>query len=149
MAARLLMITVQEFKRLVAKGHIAKFVKDRYRTVEAVQGYVRYLKASHTEAGKTVAEAARHIDMGTRRFYELLDDGVMTPAQGYDLEQVRRTYIRRLRKVAAGRGADPALDLGIERARTGFDIDGFEIKVRQDLGAKAIDYRGLYKNPGA
>lgn len=31
--------------------------------------------------------------------------------------------------------------------RTGFDVDGIEIKVREDVGAKAIDWRGFYKNP--
>ena len=30
-----------------------------------------------------------------------------------------------------------------------FDVDGVEIKCRLDFGAKAIDWRGLYKNPGA
>lgn len=33
--------------------------------------------------------------------------------------------------------------------RVGFDVDGLEIKARHDFAAKAIDYRGLYKNPGA
>ena len=32
--------------------------------------------------------------------------------------------------------------------RNGFDIDGVEIKCRLDFGAKAIDWRGLYKNAG-
>jgi hypothetical protein len=32
--------------------------------------------------------------------------------------------------------------------RNGFDVDGVEIKARLDFGAKAIDWRGLYKNPG-
>lgn len=31
----------------------------------------------------------------------------------------------------------------------GFDIDGMKIKARLDFAAKATDYRGLYKNPGA
>jgi hypothetical protein len=30
----------------------------------------------------------------------------------------------------------------------GFNIDGVEIRARLDFGAKAIDWRGLYKNPG-
>jgi len=34
-------------------------------------------------------------------------------------------------------------------SRNGFDVDGVEIKCRLDFGAKAIDWRGLYKNPGA
>ena len=32
--------------------------------------------------------------------------------------------------------------------REGFNVDGIEIKARHDFAAKAIDYRGLYKNPG-
>lgn len=33
--------------------------------------------------------------------------------------------------------------------KQGFDIDGIAIKARHDFSAKAIDYRGLYKNAGA
>ena len=33
--------------------------------------------------------------------------------------------------------------------RTGFKVDGLEIKARHDFAAKAIDWRGLYRNPGA
>lgn len=33
--------------------------------------------------------------------------------------------------------------------RQGFDTDGMEIKARLDFAAKAIDFRGLYKNVGA
>lgn len=33
--------------------------------------------------------------------------------------------------------------------RMGFEVDGIEIKARHDFAAKAIDWRGLYKNPGA
>ena len=33
--------------------------------------------------------------------------------------------------------------------RMGFEVDGLEIKARHDFAAKAIDWRGLYKNPGA
>ena len=33
--------------------------------------------------------------------------------------------------------------------RNGFDVDGMEIKARLDFAAKAIDFRGLYKNVGA
>lgn len=34
-------------------------------------------------------------------------------------------------------------------SRIGFDIDGVELKVSMDMAAKALDWRGLYKNPGA
>jgi phage major head subunit gpT-like protein len=33
--------------------------------------------------------------------------------------------------------------------RTGFDVDGVEVKVRMDVGAKALDWRNVYKNAGA
>lgn len=33
--------------------------------------------------------------------------------------------------------------------RAGFDIDGVEIKARLDVGAKVLEHRNLYKNPGA
>lgn len=32
--------------------------------------------------------------------------------------------------------------------RVGFEVDGIEYKARLDFGVKAIDYRGLYQNPG-
>lgn len=32
--------------------------------------------------------------------------------------------------------------------RWGFEVDGLEVKVRMVFAAKAIDWRGLYKNPG-
>ena len=33
--------------------------------------------------------------------------------------------------------------------REGFDVNGVEVKIMHDIGAKAIDFRGLYKNAGA
>lgn len=33
--------------------------------------------------------------------------------------------------------------------RMGFDVDGIEVKVRMDVGAKVLDFRGLSKNPFA
>jgi hypothetical protein len=34
-------------------------------------------------------------------------------------------------------------------SRVGFDVDGVELKARLDFAAKAIDWRGLWRNPGA
>jgi hypothetical protein len=34
-------------------------------------------------------------------------------------------------------------------SRVGFDVDGIEIKISHDVAAKVVDFRGLYKNPGA
>jgi hypothetical protein len=33
--------------------------------------------------------------------------------------------------------------------RIGFDVDGIEIKARQDFGAKAVNFRGAQKSAGA
>lgn len=37
----------------------------------------------------------------------------------------------------------------IVESRVGWEVDGLEIKCREDFAAKVIDYRGLFKNPGA
>jgi hypothetical protein len=34
-------------------------------------------------------------------------------------------------------------------SEVGFDVDGLKLKAREDFAAKAIDFRGLFKNPGA
>jgi phage major head subunit gpT-like protein len=34
-------------------------------------------------------------------------------------------------------------------ARDGFDVDGLEIKAREDFGACVLDWRGMVRNPGA
>jgi hypothetical protein len=34
-------------------------------------------------------------------------------------------------------------------SEVGFEVDGIAYKCREDFAAKAIDHRGLYKNPGA
>jgi hypothetical protein len=34
-------------------------------------------------------------------------------------------------------------------SRVGFDVDGLEIKCREDVGAKVIDHRGLFKSDGS
>lgn len=35
------------------------------------------------------------------------------------------------------------------QSRDGFDVNGMEIKIMHDIGAKAIDFRGMFKNAGA
>jgi len=35
------------------------------------------------------------------------------------------------------------------QSRDGFEVNGMQIKVMHDIGAKAIDFRGLFKNAGA
>ncbi|SFJ68160.1 hypothetical protein [Methylobacterium brachiatum] len=68
----------------------------------------------------TVGQAAAHVFLAERNFYELLDRGVVErqPAGEYDLEIVREEVIRQLRAAASGREKKPgALDGEFEKAR--------------------------------
>jgi phage terminase Nu1 subunit (DNA packaging protein) len=118
-ACRLLMLKPEDFRKLDKGGWFPNVAKDKYRIVELVQGYIRYLEHASRNTGRTVAEAAQHIDLGQRRFFELLDDGVIERKvkEGYALDEVRTAYIRHLRHVAAGRGSDGGIDLSSERAQ--------------------------------
>ncbi len=66
----------------------------------------------------TAKETARHLDLGDRRFRELVEEGTIErrPPGEYDIDHVRVIYIRHLRKAAAGRGVKTDLDLASERA---------------------------------
>jgi phage terminase Nu1 subunit (DNA packaging protein) len=67
-----------------------------------------------------VNDAAQHIDIGRRRFFELVEEGAIERKETgeYDLDAVRVSYIRHLRKVAAGRaGISPEIELSVERAK--------------------------------
>lgn len=119
-AAQLLMIAPDEFTRLAKAGWFVAVGKGRYRIADVVQGHIRFLQKQNLRTGKTVAEAAAAIDIGERRFFELLEDNVIVRKArdaGYDLDEVILDYIRHLRKVAAGRGTDNELDLAGERAK--------------------------------
>jgi len=99
---------------------------------------------------------------------ELLADQLVTavtPQQSSNVNPFAGTLVKvvdpRVTGTIWGLAADPARIDTIEYAylagqegvfietRTGFDVDGLEIKARLDFGAKAIDRRGLYRNPGA
>lgn len=41
------------------------------------------------------------------------------------------------------------VEVPVMEQREGWNVDGVEFKVRIDAGVKALDFRGLYKNPGA
>jgi phage terminase Nu1 subunit (DNA packaging protein) len=61
-----------------------------------------------------LTEAAAHIDLKERRFRQLIETGVFKRPKspsGWDLDEVRVTYIRYMREQAAGRvGANPKTD---------------------------------------
>ena len=68
--------------------------------------------------GKSVRAAAAHIDISRARFFVLVAKGVIErkAACGYDLDEVRCSYIRHLRAVASGQGEGMA-DLAYARTR--------------------------------
>jgi len=55
---KLLMITQQWFNRLVRDGWIKKLGKNRYRVIDVVQGYIKYLQDENRRATKS-ASASR------------------------------------------------------------------------------------------
>lgn len=79
-----------------------------------------------------------------------LDGGFVNPATGAVVAGSRFNWFL---------AADPAMSDTVEigylegnrgvytETRNGFDIDGVEVKVRIDAGAKVIDWRSFYKNP--
>lgn len=81
-----------------------------------------------------------------------LDGGFINPATGATVAGSRFNWFL---------AADPAMNDTVEIAylegnrgvytetRQGFDIDGVEVKVRLDVGAKVIDWRSFYKNPAS
>lgn len=86
----------------------------------------------------TVAEAADHLFLSERRFYELLDQGVVDRAGpgAYDLDVVREQYLEHIRGVAAGRtSGEDGLDLTAERARLAKEqADALEMKNARERG---------------
>lgn len=118
--ARLLMLQVPEFESLSKKWFKPETKSPaRYRLVEVVQGYINSLLNEQTR-GRTVAEVAAHLDLSVQRIMVLLDQGVLPRASergGYNLDEVRRIYLRHLRAVASGHGENSgAASLASERA---------------------------------
>jgi phage terminase Nu1 subunit (DNA packaging protein) len=116
-AARLIMVESGAFDQLVRRGWFKPVGVRRYKLVDVVQGHIKSMQYE-VERGRSQTEVAAHIDMGARRFQELLDEGVM-PRQkttSYNLDDVRQTYIRHLRALAAGQGTGSGITLAGERA---------------------------------
>ena len=117
-------------------------------------------------AGRPMNVQARYLWCGPDT--ELTVDQVLTavmPQQASNVNPFAGTLVKvcdpRVTGTLWGLAADPSAIDTIEYAylsgqqgvfietRTGFDVDGLEIKARLDFAAKAIDRRGLYRNPGA
>jgi predicted transcriptional regulator of viral defense system len=55
-AAKLLMVTPEWIRRLSKDGWIAKTERGRYRVVDVVQGYIRFLKDEARRSSKTASQ---------------------------------------------------------------------------------------------
>ncbi|UXU75542.1 MULTISPECIES: prohead protease/major capsid protein fusion protein [unclassified Paracoccus (in: a-proteobacteria)] len=104
--------------------------------------------ARSVEARKNVAATTPDAVAGVNAFanrLEVVEEARLIPASGADPWFI---------------AADPARIDTVEYAyldgqqgvytevRQGFEVDGIEIKARHDFAAKAIDWRGLYRNAG-
>ena len=116
--------------------------------------------------GKIINVMARYIISGAE--HETVIDQLLSNIQAQQATNVVPEYIRSLTPVIEPRieGEDWYLAADYNRVdtveyayldgnmgvyletREGFHRDGIEIKARHDFAAKAIDHRGLYKNPG-
>ena len=99
------------------------------------------------QSDRVVPESIRRLELISE---PRLDGGFVNPATGQTVSGSAFAWYL---------AADPAqidlVELGYlegttgpySEARSGFDIDGVEVKVRMDVGAKTLDWRGLYRNP--
>lgn len=105
-----------------AKETLAEqFVSDNYVASESS-------KINTISTTLTVVAEARLDDNSTTAWYLAADPSMIDTIEYCYLEGQQGAYLE---------------------TRQGFEIDGMEIKVRSDFAAKAIDYRGIYKNVGA
>jgi hypothetical protein len=106
LAARLLMLTRGQFEDYARKGWFKPVSKSpaRYQLVEVVQGYLKALKHEQ-DRPRTQTEAADHIMLSSRRFRELVEEGVLprvAAGEGYDLGEIRSKYILYQRAQTSG-----------------------------------------------
>lgn len=81
-----------------------------------------------------------------------LDGGFVNPLTGQTVSGSGTAWY-----LASGPGMIDTIELAYlegqqgvyTETRTGFDVDGVEVKVRADVAAKAIDWKGFWKNAGA
>lgn len=103
--------------------------------------------------------AAEHYAKGKRQ-NQLTDEHIGKIIETY---QFRKEEDRYSKRVSMERIAEEGFNLNISRyistavgekeielaeTRSGFEVDGIEIKARHDFAAKAIDWRGLFRNAG-
>jgi len=84
-ACQLLMLTRQRIDQLVAAGHLQRHAPGKFRTVDLVQGYIRFLRDESKRANKSAAEGrvrdARAHDIEVRTAERL---GILIPIEAFD-----------------------------------------------------------------
>ena len=72
-ACQLLMLSRQRIDQLVAAGHLQRHAPGRFRTVDVVQGYIRFLRDEDRRSSKSAADSrmrdakAREIEVRTQQ----------------------------------------------------------------------------------
>jgi hypothetical protein len=120
--SKLLMITPQWFNRLKRDGWIKQVGKNRYRVIDVVQGYIKYLQDENRRAQKSAAASrvqdarAAQIEMQTARdLGKLVDvEDVLTWQS-----EILGTLSRELTGVPAASTRDLALRAEIEKQVNG------------------------------
>jgi hypothetical protein len=99
------------------------------------------------QIGNAVPESMRQLSIISE---PRLDGGFVNPATGALVTGSRFAWY-----LAAAPASIDTVELAYldgnqgvyTETRTGFDVDGVEVKVRMDVGAKTIDWRGFFRNP--
>jgi hypothetical protein len=121
--------------------------KDRDGTtvINVVPKYLVVGPDKETEAEATLTAVAAAQGSNVNLFagkLELLVEPRITDNSWYLLADPARAPVVQVAYLKGQRGV-------YTETRVGFEVDGVEYKGRTDFNAKAIDYRGGYKNPGA
>lgn len=130
--AKLIMITVQWFNTIVRQGWIKKAGKGRYKVVDVVQGYIKYLQDENKRATKSASASrvqdarAGHIEMMTQReLGKLVDIVDVLMWQSEILGRLRNELLgvpaACTRDLEVRRVVEEALNGAIERCRVAFE----------------------------
>lgn len=145
---KLLMITQQWFNKLVRDGWIKKAGKNRYRVVDVVQGYVKYLQDENRRATKS-ASASRVQDARAQQIEMQMakEQRELIPIEDVAafLSDTLGALRSELTGVPAASSRDPAVraeieknqDAAIERCRAAFASGTKAIRSRQPIAVDA------------
>ena len=105
LACQLLGLTRQQIDRLVDGGYTKRHAPGKFRSVELVQGYIRFLRDEREIASH--AALAELFGVSKRTISDLALRGIIVRSErGYALAASVKGYCDHLRTLATGRGGD-------------------------------------------